>query len=222
MYKILFVDDEKDFREIVFDYMNAKGLDVTVASCGKDAIEIIKQKKFDVIILDVLMPYMNGFELCQLIKKQMNTPIIFMSALGDETHLLEGYKAGGDDYIVKPFPLSVLYEKIMLLENKNSNSHGKNIISVSGVDIDIKSRKVYVDGVEVTLTTRDFDILKFLMINKNTVINRDLLISRIWGIDFFGDARVVDTHIKIIRKALGIKADLIKTIINSGYRFEEV
>lgn len=222
MYKVLFVDDEKDFREIVFDYMNAKGLDITVASSGKEAMEIIKQNKFDVIISDVLMPCMNGFQLCQEIKKQINTPIIFMSALGDETHLLEGYKVGGDDYVTKPFPLSVLYEKITLLANKNSNSPDRNIISVSGVDIDIKSRKVYIDGKEVLLTTRDFDILKFLMINKNTVISRDLLINRIWGIDFFGDVRVVDTHIKIIRKALGAKADLIKTIINSGYRFEEV
>lgn len=222
MYKVLFVDDEKDFREIVFDYMNAKGLDITVASSGKEALGIIKQNKFDVIISDVLMPYMNGFQLCQEIKKQINTPIIFMSALGDETHLLEGYKAGGDDYVTKPFPLSVLYEKITLLANKNSKSPDRNIVSVSGVDIDIKSRKTYVDGKEVILTTRDFDILKFIMINKNTVISRELLINRIWGIDFFGDARVVDTHIKIIRKALGTKADLIKTIINSGYRFEEV
>ncbi|MBQ2774446.1 MAG: response regulator transcription factor [Clostridia bacterium] len=220
MYKILFADDETKIRETVRDYMSAKGLDVSVAENGKEAVEQAEDTDFDLIILDVMMPVKNGIDACTAIRKNSNVPILFLSALGEEHDLLRGYGSGADDYIVKPFPLAVLYEKCMTMIKRYRGVDKENRISLSGITLDKNTVKVYVDDREITLSNKDFQLLEYLMVNKNIVLNRSIILSRVWGYEFDGDDRVVDTHIKIIRKALGSSAECIKTVVNVGYCFE--
>ncbi len=221
MYKILFADDEIKIRETVKDYMSAKGLSVSLAENGKAAVENAENENFDLIILDVMMPVKNGIDACREIRSFCNTPIIFLSALGEEHDLLSGYGSGADDYIVKPFPLSVLHQKCLATITRSKGLDRENRLTVSGITLDKNTMKVYAGGKKITLASKDFQLLEYLMINKNTVLSRSLILSRIWGYDFEGDDRVVDTHIKIIRKALGENASCIKTVIGSGYCFEE-
>ena len=220
MYKILFADDEAKIRQTVRDYITAKGLSVSVAENGLDAVEQAEDTDFDLIILDVMMPVKNGIDACNEIRKNSNVPILFLSALGEEHDLLKGYGSGADDYIVKPFPLAVLYEKCLTMIKRYRGVDKENRITLSGITLDKNTVKVYADGKEITLSNKDFQLLEYLMSNKNIVLNRSIILSRVWGYEFDGDDRVVDTHIKIIRKALGKSADCIKTVINVGYCFE--
>lgn len=221
MYKLLFADDEIKIRETIYDYMTAKELSVTLAENGKAAVEAAESEIFDLIILDVMMPVKNGIEACREIRSFCNAPIIFLSALGEEHDLLSGYVSGADDYIVKPFPLSVLYQKCVATIKRSKGLDRENRLSVSGITLDKNTMKVHAGGKEISLASKDFQLLEYLMVNKNTVLSRSLILSRIWGYDFEGDDRVVDTHIKIIRKALGENAACIKTVIGTGYKFEE-
>lgn len=220
MYKILFADDEIKIRETIKDYFSAKGIPVSLASNGREAVAVAEAENFDLIILDVMMPVKNGIEACREIRKNCNTPVIFLSALGEEQDLLSGYGCGADDYIVKPFPLSVLYEKSVAIIKRSKGIDRENRITLSGITLDKNKVRVYADGKEIALASKDFQLLEYLMSNKNIVLSRSLILSRIWGYDFDGDDRVVDTHIKTIRKALGSSADCIKTVVGSGYCFE--
>ncbi len=220
MYKILFADDEIKIRETVKDYMSAKGLSISLAENGSAAVDLALTESFDLIILDVMMPVKNGLQACAEIRKNCSAPIIFLSALGEEHDLLSGYGNGGDDYIVKPFPLSVLYEKCIAAIKRYRGVDRENRINLSGITLDKSTMKVYSGSREITLAGKDFQLLEYLMANKNIVLSRDLILDRIWGYDFDGSDRVVDTHIKIIRKALGDNADCIKTVVGAGYCFE--
>lgn len=220
MFKILFADDEIKMRETVRDYLGAKGLEVILAKDGSDACEKAAEQDFDLIILDIMMPETNGITACRSIRKENGVPILFLSALGDERDFLAGYSAGCDDYLTKPFPLSVLYEKCMATIRRYRGINRENRIEENGIILDLAARKVFVGEKEIVLSNKDFKLLKYLMDNKNIVLKREIILSRIWGYDFDGDERVVDTHIKIIRKALGGKAECIKTVINAGYCFE--
>lgn len=220
MFKILFADDEVKIRETVRDYLVAKGLDVTLAENGADACEKAEEEDFDLIILDIMMPETDGITACRSIRKENAVPILFLTALGDERDFLAGYSAGCDDYLTKPYPLSVLYEKCMATIRRYRGIDRENRMEANGITLDVTARKAYVDGKEIFLSNKDFKLLKYLMDNKNIVLKREIILSRIWGYDFDGDERVVDTHIKIIRKALGEKSDCIKTVINAGYCFE--
>ena len=220
MYKILFADDEKKIRETMSNYLSAKGIAVTVAENGREAVDYSLDEDFDLIILDVMMPVLNGIGACSEIRKKTKTPILFLSALGSEQDLLKGYTSGADDYIVKPFPMAVLYEKCIKMIKRYRGINVDNKISFNGITLDINSVKVYADDKEIVLSNKDFQLLQYLMTNKNIVLKRNIILSRVWGYDFDGDERVVDTHIKIIRKALGEKACYIKTVVNSGYCFE--
>lgn len=221
MYTILIADDEAKIRETIKDYFSAKGLNVLLASNGKEAVALTDSKDFDLIILDVMMPVMDGLTACKVIRKRSNAPVLFLSALGEEHDFLNGYSSGADDYIVKPFPLSVLHEKCLAMIKRYKGIHKENKVTVSGITLDLNAHKVFIDENDINLSEKDFQFLKYLIDNKNIVLSRDLILNRIWGYDFFGDTRVVDTHIKIIRKALGSKGKLIKTIINAGYVFKE-
>lgn len=223
MFSILFAEDEMNLRTAVYDYLSAKGLNVITASDGRDAVEKFYDNQFDLIVLDIMMPYMNGFEVCKLIRRKNKTvPVIFLTAMGEERDYLKGYNCGCDDYIVKPFPLSVLYEKCISITKRCKGIDENNFLEVSGVRINYSSHKVFIDEKEINLSGKDFQVLQYLMENKNIVLSRELILTRVWGYDFYGDSRVVDTHIKSIRKALGNKSNLIKTIVNSGYSFQEV
>ena len=221
MYKILFADDEAKIRNTVFDYFGAKGIEVFLAKNGCEAIDLSQKKYFDTIILDIMMPQKNGIEACKEIRKFSDVPVIFLSALGEEHNFLSGYGSGGDDYIVKPFPLSVLYEKTLSTIRRYRKADSDDRLTVSSISIDKQKMKAFCQGKEISLSGKDFQLLEYLMINKNIVLSRELILSRIWGYDFDGDNRVVDTHIKIIRKALGSQSSIIKTVVNVGYCFEE-
>ncbi len=222
MFKILFADDEAKIRETVKDYFGAKGVEVHTASDGITAVEMAQETEYDLIILDVMMPGCNGLEACKRIRKFTKAPVLFLSALGEERDLLGGYSSGADDYIVKPFPLSVLFEKCNKMIRRYRGINDENLIVSGSITLDKNRFKVFSSGEEITLSSKDFLLLEYLMSNKNIVLSRHIILSRVWGYDFEGDDRVVDTHIKIIRKALGENAAAIKTVVNVGYKFEEV
>ena len=221
MYKILVADDEIKIRETLKDYMTAKGMNVTLAKDGREAVEKAETEAFDLIILDVMMPVLDGLGACREIRSFTDTPILFLSALGEEEDLLQGYKNGADDYIIKPFPLSVLFEKITAMIKRSKGADKENRIALCGITLDLMKMKAFVEGEEVKLQSKDFNLLQLLMQNKGIVLDREKILVKVWGYGFEGDARVVDTHIKKIRKALGEKAGCIKTVIGAGYTFEE-
>lgn len=221
MYKILFTDDDVKIRSAVKDYFTANGFNISTAENGERAVELADIHDFDLIILDVMMPVLDGIGACREIRKRHKTPVLFLTALGREQDYLNGYSAGGDDYIVKPFPLSVLQEKCLAVIRRYTGADSSDIITVGGVTIDCFKRKAFVDGNEISLTSKDFEMLQYLMSKKGVVLSRSLILSRVWGYDFDGDDRVVDTHIKNIRKALGEQAHHIRTVSGMGYCFEE-
>ena len=221
MYKILIADDEIKLRETMRDYLVSKGFQIVLASDGEEALTAAFAQVFDLIILDVMMPGINGIEVCREIRRQQNIPVLFLSALGEEEDLLTGYEAGADDYIVKPFPLSVLFQKCMAMIRRSKRVDQEHKLTGNGIIIDLIRKQVYVEGKEITFSSKDFRLLAYLMENKDVVLEREIILSRIWGYDFEGDTRVVDTHIKRIRKLLGDRAECIKTVIGSGYVYRE-
>ena len=231
MYKILVVDDEKKIRETLRDYLEAKGFLVALSADGENAVEQCADGVFDLIILDVMMPVMDGIEACKEIRRFSETPILFLSALGREEDMLKAFGVGADDYIIKPFPLSVLEQKCRTMIRRNKGLAAEDYIQVSGIRLDYGTREVSLEFTEgtvplengpvVKLAGKDFELLAFLMENKNRVLDRELILSKVWGYGFEGENRVVDTHVKNIRKALGEKGRLIETVVGSGYMFRE-
>ena len=222
MFSVLVADDEKAIRESIKDYLEAKGYSVKTATDGESALELFYENSFDLVIRDVMMPKVAGFDACRAVRRASNLPVLFLTAKGQEADFLKGFECGCDDYVVKPFPLSVLYEKCNSLIKRYKGIDSANWLKVSGVALDLSCKRAYVGENEIKLSSKDFKILCYLMENKNIVLNRELILTFAWGYDFDGDDRVVDTHIKRIRKALGEKAECIKTIINTGYSFREV
>ena len=219
MYKILIADDERKLRETMRDYLVSKGFQIVLASDGEAALTATFAQAFDLIILDLGLPDMDGLDI--LIRRQQNIPVLFLSALGEEEDLLAGYAVGADDYIVKPFPLSVLSQKCMAMIRRSKRVDQEHRLTGKGIVIDMIRKQVYVEGEEVSFSSKDFRLLAYLMENRDVVLEREIILSRIWGYDFEGDTRVVDTHIKRIRKLLGDHADCIKTVIGSGYVYRE-
>lgn len=221
MYRILVCDDEIKIRETIKDYMSAKGIFTVTCADGEEAVAKCEEEGFDLIILDVMMPNKDGITACKEIRELTDTPVLFLSALGQEKDFLSGYKSGGDDYIVKPFPLSVLYEKCLSIIKRYNKTDSESKITLSGITLDLEKMEAYCDGRPLRLALKDFHILHYLMINKGIVLDREKILVKVWGYNFDGDIRTVDTHIKRIRKILGDKKDLIKTVIGSGYTFKE-
>lgn len=221
MIKLLICDDELKIRETLCDYLTAKGFYAVTAENGKVALEMVEEETFDLIILDVLMPVMDGLTACREIRKITDTPVLFLSALGEEEDLLKGYRYGADDYIIKPFPLSVLKEKITATVNRHKGINTSNRITASGITLDYGTRKVFYGEKEIYLPTKDFNLLALLMENKGNILSREVILRKVWGYDFDGDERVVDTHIKRLRKALREYASPITTVIGAGYCFKK-
>lgn len=221
MSKVLVCDDEIKIRESYYEYLTAKGFDVTLATNGKEAVEKAGEDCFDIIVLDVMMPVMNGLEACRKIRSFSETPILFLSALGEENDLLSGYRLGCDDYIVKPFPLAVLVQKLNAIIARNNGAKLQNEFTCEGITVNKEKFLVTVDGTEIPLANKTFRLLVLLMENKNNVLSREQILTKVWGWDFDGDERVVDTHIKKLRKALGEKSVHIRTVIGGGYSFRE-
>lgn len=222
MYKILVVDDEPKIREVIREYAEFSGYEVTEAEDGMSAIGLCKLNDYDLIVMDVMMPKLDGFSACKEIKKIKDIPVIMLSARGEEYDKLFGFELGVDDYIVKPFSPKELIARInAVLSRVNSAVHtNQGNMKFGGLEINIPARTVTVDGEKVDLTPKEYELLFYLVENKNIALSRDKLLSDIWGYDFFGDDRTIDTHIKNLRNSLGAYRDYIVTLRGVGYKFE--
>lgn len=222
MYKLLVVDDEPKIREVIREYAEFNSYEVTEAEDGMSAVGLCKLNKYDLVILDIMMPKLDGFTACKEIKKISDVPIIMLSARGEEYDKLFGFELGIDDYIVKPFSPKELMARVnVVLERRNSVSKdNSSVLTFDGLEINIAARTVSVDGKRVELTPKEYDLLFYLIKNKNIALSRDKLLSDIWGYDFFGDDRTIDTHIKNLRNNLGPYRDFIVTLRGVGYKFE--
>ncbi len=222
MYKLLVVDDEPKIREVIREYAEFNGYEVTEAADGMSAVGLCKLNEYDLVILDIMMPKLDGFSACKEIKKIQDVPIIMLSARGEEYDKLFGFELGIDDYIVKPFSPKELMARInVILARRHASSHSKSdVLKFGGLEINIAARTVNVDGKRVELTPKEYELLFYLIENKNIALSRDKLLSDIWGYDFFGDDRTIDTHIKNLRNNLGPYRDYIVTLRGVGYKFE--
>lgn len=222
MYKILIVDDEAKIREVIKEYAEFSGYEVTEAEDGMSAIGLCKLNDYDLIIMDIMMPKLDGFSACKEIKKLKDIPVIMLSARGEEYDKLFGFELGIDDYVVKPFSPKELMARInVILSRKNAGSaSAQGVMKFGGLEINIPARTVTVDGQKVDLTPKEYDLLFYLVENRNIALSRDKLLSNIWGYDFFGDDRTIDTHIKNLRNNLGPYRDYIVTLRGVGYKFE--
>lgn len=222
MYKLLIVDDEQKIREVIREYAEFNGFETDEAADGMSAVGLVKLNDYDLIIMDVMMPKLDGFSACKEIRKIKNIPIIMLSARGEEYDKLFGFELGIDDYVVKPFSPKELMARAnaVISRNKASSDASSEELSFGGLVINIPARTVTVDGKTVDLTPKEYELLFYLVKNKNLALSRDKLLQDIWGYDFFGDDRTIDTHIKNLRNNLGPYRDYIVTLRGVGYKFE--
>ncbi len=223
MYKILVVDDEEKIREVICEYARFEGHNVTEAQNGIEAVELCRRQDFDVIIMDIMMPKLDGFSACKEIKKQKDIPVMMLSARGEEYDKLFGFELGIDDYVVKPFSPKEVMARLNVIINRRLGSPGKltsNVFKHKGFVVDMNGRSVTIDGKKIDMTLKEYDLLFYLIKNKNLALTRETLLREVWGYDFYGDVRTVDTHIKMIRSGLGTYRDYIVTLRSLGYKFE--
>lgn len=222
MAKLLVADDEKGIRKVIREYSEFNGHEVTEAEDGMTAVGFCKLGEYDLIIMDVMMPKLDGFSACKEIRKITDTPIIMLSARGEEYDKLFGFELGIDDYVVKPFSPKELMARVnAVLARRGSGKVGNpELLIFDGLEINIPARTVTIDGERVDLTPKEYDLLFYLVENKNIALSRDKLLSDIWGYDFYGDDRTIDTHIKNLRNNLGKYRDYIVTLRGVGYKFE--
>ena len=228
MYHILVVDDEARIRSIVRKYAEFEGHTVTEAGDGMEAVSLCRRGQFDIIILDIMMPELDGFSACREIRKISNTPIIMLSARGEEYDRINGFELGVDDYVVKPFSPRELMLRVEAVMKRvrcatTQQAEKNQIIEMDngGLRVDLTARIVYVDGKRVEMSPKEYDLFFYLLRNRNVALTREKLISEVWGYDFYGDARTLDTHIKLLRRTLGKYSAYIVTLRGVGYRFEE-
>ena len=223
MYHLLVVDDEEAIRTLIKKYATFEGYQVTEASNGMEAVELCRKQRFDLIIMDVMMPELDGFSACREIRKDSATPVLMLSARGEEYDRIHGFETGVDDYVVKPFSPRELMMRVQAILKRSqaaSPDSGKEILTFEGLTVDFTGRIVTVDGVKADLSPKEYDLLFYLVRNRNIALSRETLISNVWGYDFFGDDRTLDTHIKLLRKSLGPYSKFIVTLRGVGYRFE--
>ena len=218
--KLLIIEDDERMREIINDYFTAKGFTVFEAADGAIALGLLDELEYDIVFLDIMMPYIDGFSVCRAIRSKSNIPVVFLTARSREDDMLFGYELGADDYVTKPFSLPVLHAKALSLLKRSRGMAGNNNYDFGGLVIKAQSRTVLVDNQPVALAPKEYELLLYLIENKGSVLSREQILNAVWGYDYFGDDRAVDTHIKKLRKALGEKSSHIKTIIKGGYRFE--
>ncbi len=222
MPKILIVDDEQKIREVIREYSEFNGYEVEEAADGMEAVGLCRLNDYDLIIMDIMMPRLDGYSACKEIKKTKNIPVIMLSARGEEYDKLFGFELGIDDYVVKPFSPKELMARVnaVLARSRAAQEEQPEILKFDGLEINIPARTVTVDGQKVELTPKEYELLFYLVENKNIALSRNKLLSDIWGYDFFGDDRTIDTHIKNLRNNLGPYRDHIVTLRGVGYKFE--
>ena len=222
MAKILVVDDEIKIREIIKEYAEFEGYEVAQAEDGMQAVEMVKNQDFDIIIMDVMMPKLDGYSACKEIRKIKQIPVIMLSARGEEYDKLFGFEIGVDDYVVKPFSPKELMARIRAVLNRASASQRtEDVIRYEGLEINFTAREVKIDE-KVSMTPKEYDLLFYLVKNMNIALSREKLLEEVWGFDFYGDDRTVDTHIKMLRNSLGKYRNLIVTLRGMGYKFEKI
>ena len=222
MSRILIVDDEANIRLVVKEYAEFEGYTTDEAENGMQAIEMVRNNQYDLIIMDVMMPKLDGYSACKEIKKIKNIPVIMLSARGEEYDKLFGFEIGIEDYVEKPFSPKELMAriKVVLKRNTAEESQAADRYKFDGLEIDMAGREVYVNGKKASMTPKEYDLLFFLVKNNNLAMSRDKLLESVWGYDFFGDDRTVDTHIKMLRNSLGEYRKYIVTLRGMGYKFE--
>lgn len=219
MSKILIIEDEEAIADLEKDYLELSGFEVAIANRGDTGLKIAMEEDVDLLILDLMLPEVDGFEICKQVRNCKNTPIIMVSAKRDDIDKIRGLGLGADDYMTKPFSPRVLLAKVNALLRRTASSP-VDTLCAGKITLIPASRKVYADGKEVALTHMEYELLHFLMANPGQVFSRDQLLNRIWGYDFEGTTRTVDTHIKNLRQKLGGEGKHIVTLIRSGYKFE--
>lgn len=223
MSKILVVDDEARIRQLIRKYAEFEGHTVEEAVDGMQAIEICRKNNYDLIIMDVMMPELDGFSACREIRKFSNTPVIMLSARGEEYDKIHGFELGSDDYVVKPFSPKELMMRVNAVIKRTSGNTGEeqnDVFTYENLAVDFSARIVTIDGKRVEMTPKEYELFFYMVKNKGIALTREKLISEVWGYDFFGDERTLDTHIKLLRKSLGEYSKCIVTLRGVGYRFE--
>jgi len=221
MAKVLIVDDEQKIRFVVKEYAQFSGHEVTEVGDGAEAVELCRKQNFDIIIMDVMMPKVDGFSAVKEIRKFSATPVIMLSARGEEYDKLFGFELGIDDYVVKPFSPKELMARIAaVLARGKSIVRERDVMEFGGLVIDMTGRNVTVDGISVSMTPKEYELLFFMAKNKGIALSRERLITEVWGYDYFGDDRTLDTHIKMLRQNLGPYRGYIITLRSMGYKFE--
>ena len=221
MEAVLLVEDEARIRDIVQDYFAAHGLDCDLARDGEEALDLLRDHDYDAILLDVLMPRLDGFQVCAAVRRKSRVPILFLTALGSEADVLRGYALGCDDYVTKPFSLAVLLAKTRALIRRGRGVGAEGVLTCGAIALDTNSRSCTAGGRLVKLSPREYALLECLLRNRGQALSREQLLDKVWGIDFEGDDRAVDVRIRSLRAALGEAGGQIKTVFKTGYRLEE-
>ncbi len=220
MKKILVIEDEKNIQNIIKEFLESAKYEVNTADDGLEGINLIQNNNYDLILLDIMMPKIDGFVVCEMIRKNSNVPIIILTALTDEESQLKGFDKLADDYITKPFSMPVVLKHIEAILRRTENINKKvDVLKYKNISLNIENYDVFVDNKKVDLTYREFEILKLLLENQGKVFTRDNILNSIWNYDYFGDDKIVNTHIKNIRKKLGY--DYIETVRGVGYRIDK-
>ncbi len=223
MPRMLVVDDEQRIRELIREYAEWSGFEVVQAEDGMEAVAKVKEQDFDIVIMDIMMPKLDGYSACKEIKKIKEIPVIMLSARGEEYDKLFGFEIGVDDYVVKPFSPKELMARVKAVMNRvNGARKAEEVITYQGLCINFTAREVTIDGEKVSMTPKEYDLLFYLVKNMNIALSREKLLEEVWGFDFYGDDRTVDTHIKMLRNSLGPYRNLIVTLRGMGYKFEKI
>ena len=221
-YKILLAEDEKSLRDIASKFLASNGFEVEAVSDGTEAVLAVNRSIYDVIILDIMMPEKNGIDVCKFIRTKYDVPVIFLTALNEEQDIVKGYEVGADEYVVKPVSMPVLLAKVNAMIKRYKGLLVKNgVIRTGGLQVELARKLVTVNGKAVTLAPKEYDLLIYFMENKNLVLTREQILDAVWGADYFGYDRAVDTHVKKLRAALGAENFHIKTLIKQGYMWED-
>lgn len=219
--KILVVDDESRMRKLVKDFLVKENFAVLEASNGEEAVDVfMSTKNIALIILDVMMPKLDGYGVAQEIRKISMVPIIMLTAKSDEKDEIKGFELGIDEYITKPFSPKILVARVQAVLRRSSLAGDEKNIECGGIKMDISAHRVLVDGEEIELSFKEFELLNYFLVNKGVALSREKILNNVWNYDYFGDARTIDTHVKKLRSKLGNKGDYIKTIWGIGYKFE--
>lgn len=221
MYSLLIAEDEKGIRETIKEFFSRRDFEVWEAIDGLQAIEMINNKSFDIVLLDIMMPGVDGFHVCEKLREKSDTPVMFLTARTAEEDQLRGFQLQADDYITKPFSLPILHAKVCALIQRNKGLIRNNILETTGIKVDLEKRTVHVDGEVVQMPPKIYALLVYFLENRNRILTREQILDNVWGDEVFRYDRVVDTTIKKLRHLLGDRAECIKTIIKVGYKLEE-